>query len=204
MDWRAVLERQSFLEDDELDVAETLLALSAADNPDRDLDAEREHLASLSFGMTDPPSALALAQRLSGELGYQGDNETYDDMRNADVAEVIRRRRGLPVALGLLYIVTARQLGWELSGINFPGHFLIRLTTGEGHQIMDPFNGGEVVTPADMKQMLTVMAGGDARLHPAYMGSVPVRQVIVRLQNNIKIRALKAGDVAAPSRSWSG
>ena len=194
MNWREALERQSFADDDEIDIAETLLALSAADAPSRDLTETRAHLAALSEGICGSASAVRLARRLSGELGYTGDSDTYDDMRNADIVQVIARRRGLPVALGLLYILAARDAGWDISGMNFPGHFLIRLTTDDGPRIMDPFNDGEVVTPSDMKRMLTMMAGGDARLHPAYMGNVPVRQVIVRLQNNIKVRALKAGD----------
>ncbi|WP_417520137.1 SirB1 family protein [Minwuia sp.] len=195
MDWQAVLERQSFQDDDDLDIAETLIALSAADHPGRDFTAERTHLESLAEGISEQtPLAGELSRRLAGELGYLGDSETYDDMRNADIAAVIERRRGLPVALGLLYIHAGRTLGWDITGINFPGHFLLRLRNGDGHEIIDPFGGGQVVQPSDMKAMLAHMAGGEARLHPSYMASTAVRHVIVRLQNNIKIRALQAGD----------
>ena len=35
-------------------------------------------------------------------------------------------RRGLPVALGIIYISAARTLGLQARGVNFPGHFLVR------------------------------------------------------------------------------
>lgn len=194
MDWRAALERQSFQQDDEIDIVETLLALSAADRPGRNFDAERQHLLRLGEGLGEAPSAETLSGRIAGEFGYTGDAETYDDMRNADIADVIERRRGLPVAIGLLYILAARAAGWEMTGLNFPGHFLIRLTTPDGPCIMDPFDGGRVLTMKDVGALLSRMSGGEAQLHPMYLGSAPVRQVIVRLQNNIKVRALQASD----------
>ena len=52
---------------------------------------------------------------------------TYDDPQNADLMAVIDRRRGLPVALGILYIHAARAAGLEASGLNTPDHFLLQL-----------------------------------------------------------------------------
>jgi len=195
MDWRAILERQSYLADDNLDIAETLLALSAADNPERDVTPLRGHLAGLSEGLSGGPDAEQLADRIAKQLGYRGDSETYDDMRNADIAEVIGRRRGLPVALGLLYILAGRQVGWSVEGMNFPGHFLIRFMEAEDQpRIMDPFDGGRIVTMQQARALLSRISGAEAKLHPMYLAGVPARQVIVRLQNNIKVRALQAGD----------
>lgn len=196
MNWEAVLERQSFQEDDDVDIAETLLALSAADQPELDEDSVRSHLADLHIGVKGGPSAWRLADRIGVELGYRGDSDTYDDLRNADISAVIERRRGLPVALGLLYILAGRQLGWPVAGMNFPGHFLIRIEEAEDQpRIMDPFDHGRVLTMKEVKSLLSRISGVEARLHPMYMAAVPVRQVLVRLQNNIKVRALQAGDV---------
>jgi regulator of sirC expression with transglutaminase-like and TPR domain len=194
VDWRERLGRQSFAADDEIDIAETLLALSEADDAGLDAAPYRDHMAALGDGLTGDASAAKLSDRLAVELGYRGDTETYDDMRNADIVRVIDRRRGLPVALGLLYMIAARQAGWHLEGMNFPGHFLLRLTVEDGHRIIDPFNAGRVLQPPDMRRLLQGMAGADARLNPQHMGGAPARQVIVRLQNNIKVRALQAGD----------
>jgi len=195
MNWPAVLETQSLLDDDDLDIAETLLALSAADDPSRDWRHYANHMATLSDGLSGPASAERLAARIAGEMGYHGDRDTYDDMRNADIVEVIDRRRGLPVALGLLYLHAAHQVGWSLTGLNFPGHFLLLMQGDDGDCVIDPFNQGAVLQEADLKGLLRAMLGPEAHLSPEHMAPVPVRQVIVRLQNNIKVRALQAGSV---------
>lgn len=195
MDWRGVLGKQGERGDDDVDIAATLLALSAADDPARDLGPARAELARLAEPLAGEPSAAALAERIAGRHGYTGDAETYDDMRNADIAEVVRRRKGLPVALGLLYLLCGRAQGWPIAGLNFPGHFLLRLGAGEGAELIDPFNSGERITPREMGQMLKRSGGPQARLQPGHMAAVPVRHVLMRLQNNIKIRALQGQDV---------
>ncbi len=48
---------------------------------------------------------------LAGRHGYRGDTETYDDLANANLIRVIERRRGLPVALGILWLHAARAAG---------------------------------------------------------------------------------------------
>lgn len=194
MDWRGELSEQGRRDNDALDIAGTLLALSAADDPERDLAPARAELAALAEPLAARPSASALAGRIARGHGYRGDAETYDDMRNADIAEVVRRRRGLPVALGLLYMHCGRAQGWPIAGLNFPGHFLLRLQGGETPELIDPFNAGRTITPAEMSAMLERMNGAGAKLQPGHMAAVPVRHVLMRLQNNIKIRALKAGD----------
>ncbi len=196
MDWQAVLEAQSFHEDDDLDISETLLALSAADKADREWAAYEAHFDEMMLGVDRTASAAALAQRISADLAYRGDTTSYDDMRNADIVEVIDRRKGLPVALGLLYLHLARGLGWDLTGLNFPGHFLLQLTLEDRTEIIDPFHGGRVLSAQDMNGLLKQMLGPEATLQPQHMNPVSVRHVIVRLQNNIKIRALQSGDVA--------
>ena len=64
---------------------------------------------------------------LSGDMAYDGDRLNYDDPGNADFMSVIDRRRGLPVALGILYLHrAARAAGFQAMGLNTPGHFLLR------------------------------------------------------------------------------
>jgi regulator of sirC expression with transglutaminase-like and TPR domain len=106
---------------------------------------------------------------------------------------VIDRRRGLPVALGLLYVYTAEQQGWDASGINYPGHFMIRLRLGQDAVILDPFNGGIVRTTSDLRAMLKAYGGADAELASRHTAAVARRELLLRLQNNIKLRLLAAG-----------
>jgi regulator of sirC expression with transglutaminase-like and TPR domain len=106
---------------------------------------------------------------------------------------VIDRRLGLPVALGLLYVYTAEQQNWQASGINFPGHFMVRLGRDRETVILDPFNGGVVRTIGDLGAMLKVYGGPAAGLAPNHYAAVGRRDLLLRLQNNIKLRLVAAG-----------
>jgi len=194
---------------DVIDIANVALALAALDHPGVDLSAYREHLADIvaATGQTGSATgdaiarATALRAGLYDAFGYGGDSDTYNDMQNADLIRVIDRRKGLPVALGILALHAARAQGWSITGVNFPGHFLLRL---DGHNgpgdgagaIIDPFRAATVLTPPDLRRLIKSMAGADAELDPAHVQSVGDREILIRLQNNIKLRALAAGDLA--------
>ena len=192
------------LSDSEIDLGEAGLLLAAYRQPDLDFDRYRHHLSLLARDAADlgrrldherTPAGRAEALRavLAERYGYVGDRDTYDDLQNADLARVIDRRKGLPVALGLLYVHTAQRQGWEASGINFPGHFMIRLGLGDDAMILDPFNGGLARSVGDLGAMLKAYGGAEAELAPQQTAAVGRRELLLRLQNNIKLRLLAAG-----------
>ncbi len=185
---------------DELAIGETALALAAAARPDLDLAPHQAHLAEIAAAVAEqsrdqPDTALgrcaALRAALAEKLGYRGDRDSYDDLQNADLACVIERRRGLPVALAILWIHGARAQGWNAAGLAFPSHFLIRIEAPDGRAIVDPFNGGAVLDTAELRRLLKSFEGPKAELENRHYASVSDRAVLLRLQNNIKQRQLK-------------
>jgi len=200
------LRRAGTLADAELDIAGVALALAVLDCPDADPAPYRAHLAELAAAVAAkvpgaaapgvPRRVRALADIIAGEYGYEGDTLTYDDPRNANLMRVIDRRRGIPVALAVIYLATARAQGWDAWGLSFPGHFLIRLEHGAGRAIVDPFHGGVERGAADLRDLLKQMAGVEAELRPDHYEAVGNRDTLIRLLNNIKVRALAAGDAA--------
>lgn len=191
--------------DEMIDLAEAALLLGALDYPETDLAPYRRHLAALASNLADTAAqehetldgrVAALTQVLAEQHGYAGDRRTYDDLQNANLVRVIDRRKGLPVALGILYIHTARAQGWRAAGINFPGHFLISVEDDEERIILDPFEGGMQVDLARLQLMLKTALGADAELQPEYYASMTNRGVLLRLQNNVKKRVLDTGDSA--------
>jgi len=188
--------------DNVIDVGAAALALAKLDRPGLDLAGYRDHLAALARETAD---SAATGDGLAGRIdavnralfavhGYVGDAETYDDIQNADLTRVIDRRKGLPVALGILYIHAARAQGWEAFGIGFPGHFLIRLDEGGGRALIDPFHGGRRCEAADLRALLKATHGSAVELEPAYYAAISDRAVLLRLENNIKLRRLQSGD----------
>lgn len=130
----------------------------------------------------------ALYDGLVVQHRYKGDAATYDDLDNTNLFRVIDRRRGLPVALGILYIVTGRSLGWNVTGLNFPGHFLIQVQHGSQRRIVDPFDGLRRLDAPELRMLLKRIAGPEAELSPEHYSPVSSRDLLLRLENNRKLR----------------
>lgn len=185
--------------DADIPIGEAALALALLDVPEADPAPYREHLAVLVGDTADAaganPDLRARVEALNGTIlgrhGYSGDRESYDDLANANLIRVIDRRRGLPVALGILYIHSARAQGWHIAGLNFPGHFVVGLTDASHGAIIDPFHDGQVCD----ETALSALIGQPVR--PEFLAPVGVRDVLIRLQNNLKSRHQQAGRYTA-------
>jgi len=203
---RALLAGYGHAADAEIDLAAAALALAALARPEAPLAPYRDHLQKLAadvaaIGGACESDLAAQIETLNAVLverhGYAGDRETYNDLRNANLMSVIDRRRGLPVALGILYIHAARAQGWAIEGVNFPGHFLLRLRAPSAAVIIDPFNGGRLCATADLRALVKTMEGDAAELRPEHCAAAGNRQMLLRLQNNIKLRQLRDDKPAA-------
>jgi len=201
--------------DESIDLAETALLCAAHERQALDLAAARVHLQLIASEMrravaldslraTDEgldACCDALRYVMAEKFGYRGDEETYDDLRNADLSEVIQRRRGLPVALSILYIHAARSQGWRIEGLNFPGHFVIRLYGDRQAAILDPFTGGVTRSIQDLRQLLKAQSNDKTELKPEHFAALENRQILIRLQNNIKVRRIQEGDLKGAERA---
>jgi len=189
-------------DDADIDLAESALLLAAFDDPGLRLDPYRRHLAALVRDVGSEGEISGAAERaerlhamIAARWGYRGDAEHYDDIANASLARVIDRRKGLPVALGVLYIHAARGQGWPMAGLNFPGHFLIRIDGRGERLILDPFNEGRVLAVDELRQLLKVAEGNSAELEAAHYEPVGNRDILLRLQNNLRMRLFRTGEV---------
>ncbi len=186
--------------DSPIDLAEAALSLASLDRPGVSLARYRDHfrllaadVAGYGAGSLDERVA-ALRTVMFESYGYTGDRRTYDDLQNANLIRVIDRRRGLPVALGILMIHAARAQGWDLVGLRFPGHFLLRMEHRGQRAILDPFEGGARLTAADLRALLRAQGDEAAELEPAHYQTASDREVLLRLQNNIKMRQSQRGN----------
>ncbi len=192
--------------DNGFDLAGGALALAAFDRPRAALDHYQEHLKDLTHATrasVQPSDSTALSRAsvlqriIAGENRYEGDRLTYDSLQNANLMHVIDRRRGLPIALGILYIHVGRKMGWTMHGLAFPGHFLIQLDDNGERVIMDPFNCGKLLNAGDLRELIKTIAGSDRELTPADYARVSDREILLRLQNNIKFRHMQKRDASA-------
>ena len=192
------------LADEEIDLADAALLLGALDMPNVSLKRYRNHVERLAGDVAALARAGEPLERRRRHLnavlydahGYAGDAETYDAPENANLLQVIDRKVGLPVSLGILYIQAARAQGWVVDGLAFPGHFLVRMDEGDRRVIVDPFHWGQLLEADHLRGLLKQFRGADAELEPSHYAPVGNRAILLRLQNNIKSRALQASDGA--------
>lgn len=187
------------LADGEVDLARTALLLAALDRPKVSLTRYEEHLGELASEVKKRGSAADTLDQKVTHLNevllelyrYEGDRRSYDDLQNANLMRVIDRRRGLPVALAILYIHAARAQPLTVNGLNFPAHFLIRLESDGERVILDPFHQGRRLETHDLRTLLKSMQGPGAELLPQHTAAIGNRDILLRLQNNIKVRLLQ-------------
>jgi regulator of sirC expression with transglutaminase-like and TPR domain len=130
------------------------------------------------------------------EFGFAGDRETYGAPLNADMVRVFDRRRGLPVSLSILYVAAARRLGWSADALNTPSHVLVGLGPDTSRILIDPFNGGTQVMPAQVAAIVAQALGPGIWPTRAHLSPMSNRAILVRLLLNQATRAELAGDHA--------
>ena len=185
-----------------LNIGEAALLLANLDLPKNSFEQYQDELNLIASDLsaasreaeTLPDRITALSETLYKQHRFQGDVETYDDPQNANLMRVIDRRKGLPVALGILAIHAGRTQGWEIAGLNFPGHFLLRLSKLGEDVLIDPFNEARLVVNEDLQKIFWRIHNRNMPEQSDFVQSVSDRDILVRLQNNIKIRALREGD----------
>lgn len=100
--------------------------------------------------------ALTLAQFLFTRKQLRGTESDYYNPLNSNLVYVIEQKRGVPISLASIYILVAARLGFEVEGINLPGHFLARATVGKQNYIVDCFKGGRCL---DVNDLITLNNG---------------------------------------------
>lgn len=162
----------------------------ALDSLAADAAIARDELHDRSFA-----GARAVTRVLFVERGFKGNADDYYDPRNSFLHEVIDRRIGIPITLSVLYMEVARRIGLHVTGVGFPGHFLVRAYDGDRAVVIDPFNSGAVLGKDDLQALLTRVIGPDARLESALLAPVSKSQILTRMLVNLAGVYGKRGDL---------
>ena len=133
----------------------------------------------------------AFNEYLYDEQGFVGNRERYDDPRNSFINEVLERRTGIPISLAVIYLEVAHRAGLHVDGVNFPGHFLLRVREGYGDPrsevaIIDPFHGGARLSEYDCRQLLRQHVGDEAAFDTSLLAPATRHDIIVRILVNLK------------------
>ena len=171
-----------------LDVDETLARfdelarpLEERDLPNRSIRAQAQHLS----------------QHLYETCGFRGNDTDYYDPRNSLIPDVLDRRLGIPLTLGIVYCEVARRLRVAASGVGFPGHFLVRLDAAAQRPLfVDPFSGGRVLDEEGLSRLHLRALGREGPIAQELLAPASSRMILHRVLVNLRAIYLSRGDLA--------
>ncbi|MFC9298561.1 transglutaminase-like domain-containing protein [Streptomyces sp. NPDC057011] len=162
----------------------SLLCLLLAAEADPELDErvldwaqiELDRLAGmLPYGLRGGRAwASAVTELLGRKLGFHGTPADYDRLSSSLLHEVLRRRRGLPILLSVVWLEVARRAGAPVYGLGLPGHFVVGFGDPEEGVVVDPFAGG------------ASLGAGPAELAAAPRTPARTLDIVLRILNNIR------------------
>jgi regulator of sirC expression with transglutaminase-like and TPR domain len=178
---------------DDFTLDQAALLIGAWDYPARDLAEYRETLDDIAQRAAPDVSrasngsgrARAISDWLFDRLGFVGNHDDYYDPRNSFLADVIDRRTGIPISLSVVYLEVARRLGVLAQGVNFPGHFLVRVAIEDAWLFLDPYTNGRSLGPGDLETLLRKTTTPTAVLEPSVIAAASKRQIVARMLVNL-------------------
>ena len=191
-------------EERDIPLFETALRFSAHRYPDMDarryldmVDGFRQQFIEVAEGVSSNADKLLVLNRYFFEtLQFQPNSENYFDPKNSCLSDVIESRKGIPITLSLLYIEIGKSAGLNLSGVCFPGHFLIRYQDELGHALLDAFGFGRSLSMRELQDLLKKF--GYQEVSPSVIQSLvsksPTKAILSRLLLNLKAIYLRDQD----------
>ena len=153
----------------DVDLVQLMLELASDVYPDLDRVSCLLAIDQLGVVCADAcagPSARTTHERLESishtlyeAEGFHGNADEYYDPRNSYLNEVLARRCGIPISLGILYMVVAARAGLHMFGVGAPGHFIVACQDGQRVWYVDPFNRGDVLDADACIRRVQQMAG---------------------------------------------
>ena len=182
------------IEDEKIDLIRASLVIARTEYPKLDIEEYAGRVESLSrrvaakaFEAHPQRTLAALNEVLFEEAKLRGNRDDYYDPRNSFLNDVLDRGLGIPITLSILYMEVAKRVGFHLSGVGMPGHFLLKHYAHDQQEILiDCFNRGDILSRQDCQSRLDEIYSGEMKLRPEFLHPISRRQILTRMLNNLK------------------
>lgn len=172
---------------DPVDVGLACLLMGTEVDPDLDVSMCVAALDALALKVpaTDPTDPRACALALRGALSsFSGTPEDYGNAKSVLLHEVLRRRRGLPILLAVVWLEVAKRAGLPAFPVGLPGYFLVGVGFRDAaHVLVDAFAGGEMTD------------------NPPGARPYNDREVVLRVLNNVRAQAAAIPGIVESART---
>lgn len=126
------------------------------------------------------------------EYGFRGNKDDFENPANSLIGEVMQTRKGLPITLGVLYLLVARRVGLEFEPICLPGRFMIAYFGAPEPVYVDAFDGGRLRTPGEVSAFLEE---NGLPVDVADLAPAPISEVLLRFCRNLANHYEEQGDL---------
>ncbi|MGB7479558.1 MAG: tetratricopeptide repeat protein [Burkholderiaceae bacterium] len=123
------------------------------------------------------------------ELGFGANLNNFYDPDNSYLDRVIATRRGIPISLAVILMELAQQIGLDIRGVSFPGHFLLKLPLSSGAVVLDPLSGASL-SQIELEERLAPYLQQLPELIELpvteFLHAAAARDILVRMLHNLK------------------
>jgi len=192
-----------------VDLVEASLVIALEDEPGLNIDRYLQQVGEWSESIRERLEGSHDIERivesinrlLFEEEGFHGEDEDYYDPRSALLNATLDRHAGLPIALSILYIEISRRVGMEATGVSLPGRFLVKFSGAFGQIVVDPFDGGRVLSTIELQKLLDAVYGGGVRLREHHLRSFTWKEILARELAQLKAAYLARHDLPRAAAS---
>jgi regulator of sirC expression with transglutaminase-like and TPR domain len=182
------------LEDEKIDLIRGALVIARTEYPHLEIEeyagrveTMARRAAALAPGQDPHRILAALNEVVFEQANLRGNRENYYDPRNSFLNDVLDRGLGIPITLSIIYMEVAKRVGFPLSGVGMPGHFLLKHHGEDGQErLIDCFNRGDILSRQDCQSRLDEIYSGEMKLRPEFLHPISRRQILTRMLNNLK------------------
>ena len=180
----------------EIDLVQFMLEIAADAYPDLDrigsmMEIDRLGVACRERLDRSSPSVSKQLAAISHQLydieGFHGNREAYYEPANSYLNEVLVRRTGIPISLGILYMAVAGRAGLAMFGVNTPGHFVVGCSSGHQPLFIDPFGCGEVLDLESCRRRIQDAVGEQCVVSPECFCRAAPSEIAARVLRNLKV-----------------
>lgn len=151
------------------------------------LDALAEEVAAERPGLASTLRYRALQRVLVERHGFRGNERDYYDPENSYLNRVLDRHVGIPISLAVIWIEVGRRLKWPVAGVNFPGHFLVRIDDPDRFVVVDAFGDGRSLSLADCRCLFAGDESDSGECCATQFEPVDTRTLLARMLNNLRV-----------------
>jgi regulator of sirC expression with transglutaminase-like and TPR domain len=128
------------------------------------------------------------SQNFYTQLAFSSNENDFFNSKYSLLDKVMDYRTGIPVTLAVVFCAIAERLGFDVAGVNFPGHFLICHRGSQQRPLfIDPLCG-KSLSWQELEQLYLSIVGesDDESMPTSALDFATTEDIVVRMLHNLK------------------